>query len=149
MNWIQYREEGDGPFTVRRRLIFDRNDFCKAVTGYTFDQLMKQVSKKVDLLAKAPSEIPKDNTDRFLDSYGFFLGTKFEFPLVRDSDVMLHLAFQKYAFHERFIHPKETHKCVRDYWERIYGKVEETFKLNDSKKFRKSICDLVDALLHD
>mgnify|MGYP001562412589 CR=1 FL=1 len=137
-------------FTIKAPpLIFSQDDFCLALTDHSKMELVGLVADGVDIFVKAPSDIPRSNTEAMIDSYLFFLESRFTYNLNRDSDGMYWLAFLKFREFERRIHPNETHSHYRRYFEPIYHQTEEAFKSKDTVKIRQSLCELLDQIVRD
>jgi hypothetical protein len=135
--------------------VFYKDDFCRAVTGYTPSELHDTVEKefvapvdeKINL--SVGRDMPRDMGEEIADHYMIFMSAQFRIPLVDQPTEKLHSAFSKFRAWERQIHPRNDCPQHRDYWEPTYDRIERAHTQGDENGIKEGIIELVDKILHD
>jgi hypothetical protein len=130
---------------------YGKEDFCKDVCGMDNWKLIEAISagyvEKTD--NSIGRDMPRDKATEFVDRFEIFMDASFQVPLLPKSSSELYKHFRDYMSWEREIHPLETHSSQRKYWEPYYTNIEGAYCSGDEEEFRRSIADLVDAIIHD
>lgn len=133
---------------------FSKDDFCKAVTGYTNHELDRMVTTSyVDPVAETIGKIGRDEprtvNDEFVEKFLIFMHAAFRIPLRDVPSEELYQAFRKHRAFEEYVHPRNHFPLHEKYWGPTYRRVEEAHQTGNEENLKMGIQELVDKILHD
>lgn len=132
---------------------FWREGFCKAVTGYTRDQLLGFINREyidhmVEHLEKKkakynPRDTPRGPADESADRMLIFANSKFRADLSGIPAEELYQAFVKFKEYVDYIGHEPS------WGPEIYRKIEEAHQKRNETELKGAIIELVDEIIHD
>ncbi len=132
--------------------IFYKDRFCKAVTGRT-DSEWRDVIRgdytEPTTLARMQPNTPITVEERFVQNFETFMSATFTVPILDLPIKDLYDMFERFRNYERNMHPRDEFTMYVGTYDRRYGAVEQAYKLDDTKGFRKALQELVDLIIHD
>jgi len=130
--------------------IFYKAGFCRAVTGHTDSELRDMVSRDyIDPVTKSRGfDMPRSDSDVFVDRFALFMGSAFRFPLIGTMD-QLYGFFQRFRAYKEKAHPRREFPRVDAFYAPLYRDIEAAYQTGDEEEFKEAISALVNGIVHD